>query len=128
MAPRKSAAERAADDLATATEKINSWPEPYPAVGATLHDLITSVDDRLAARLWYGGVGYALGPKEPVLVFYRVDDGLMSIGVTEKSDLTLDGGSELVPAAWYLSATEPGVSEATAAEITGIVRRALGDA
>lgn len=128
MASRKTAAERAAEDLATATEKMNSWPEPYPAVAAALHATICAVDDRLTARLWYGGVGYALGPKEPVLVFYRVDEDLMSIGTTEKSDVTPAEGSELVPAAWYLRTVEPRVANSTLEEISGIVRRALGRA
>ncbi|WJZ18112.1 hypothetical protein CGUA_07750 [Corynebacterium guangdongense] len=126
MAPRKTAAERAAEDLATAMEKMNSWPEPYPAVAAALHATIGAVDDRLTARLWYGGVGYALGPREPVLVFFRVDEDLMSIGTTEKSDLTPVQGAELIPAAWYLRATEPVVADSTLEEVSGVVRRALG--
>ena len=126
MAPRKTAAERAAEDLAKATEKINSWPEPYPAIGQALHEVVSAVDERLVARLWYGGVGYATGPKEPVLFFFRVDEDLMSIGTTEKADLSPSADSELIPAAWYLQATEPSLADATAEEIRGIVQRALG--
>lgn len=126
MAPRKTAEQRAAEDLAKASEKINSWPEPYPAIGRALHEVISEVDERLAARLWYGGVGYATGPKEPVLFFFRVDEDLMSIGTTEKSDLSPSADSALIPAAWYLQATDPSLDDATAEEIRSIVRRALG--
>jgi hypothetical protein len=125
MAARPTPEQKAADNLAMAREKMDSWPAPYPEVARQLHDAVMAVDDGLQARLWYGGVGYARSHSEPVLLFYRVDEDLLSIGVTERSSIAADGPSQLAEAAWYLHAEHAPVTDATVEHVQTIARRAL---
>lgn len=125
MAARRTPEQKAADDLAMAREKMDSWPTPYPEVARQLHEAIMAVDDGLQARLWYGGVGYARSHSDPVLLFYRVDEHLMSVGVTENSHITAEGPSQLAEAAWYLHAEPAPVADATINQLQDIVRCAL---
>lgn len=125
MAARRTPEQKAADNLSMAREKMDSWPAPYPEVARQLHEAIVAVDDGLQARLWYGGVGYARSHSDPVLLFYRVDEDLMSVGVTEKSNITAEGPSQLTEAAWYLRAERAPVTDATVEHVQAVVRRAL---
>lgn len=127
MAARRTPEQKVADNLAMAREKMDSWPTPYPEVARQLHEAIMAVDDGLQARLWYGGVGYARSHSDPVLLFYRVDEDLMSVGVTERSNITAEGPSQLTEAAWYLHAEQAPVTDATIEHVQAIVRRAGDD-
>ncbi|MPM31467.1 hypothetical protein SDC9_78022 [bioreactor metagenome] len=72
-------------DLQTVVDKIAEWPEPYATIGARLHETIMGAGPKLKPRIWYGMPGYAVGRSAPVLVFFRVDDGVMSLGLSEKA-------------------------------------------
>lgn len=119
MAQRKSTEEKQADNLAMVREKIASWPDPYPEVGAALHEIAARFGQ---PRLWYGGCGYAASISSPVLVFFRVDEDVMSIGVTEDTQPT---ETQLVDAAWFLRAETPELADETLARFTDIVRHAF---
>lgn len=113
--------DKAADDLQAVLDKIASWPDPFPAIGAQLHETILSAGPKLKPRLWYGGCGYATGRSTPVVVFVRVDDGVMSFGVTEKGTSEREDGSLLRPAAWYVDEMDA----RTLDRVAGLVRAAF---
>jgi hypothetical protein len=113
--------DKAADDLQAVLDKIASWPEPFAAIGAQLHDTILSAGPKLKPRLWYGGPGYATGRSTPVLVFFRVDDGVMSFGISEKANTEREEGSLLRLAAFYIDE----VDERTLERVAHLVRTAF---
>lgn len=113
--------DKAADDLQAVLDKIASWPDPFPAIGAQLHETILSAGPKLKPRLWYGGPGYATGRSTPVLVFFRVDDGVMSFGLSEKATTEREAGSLLRSAAFYVD----DVDDRTLERVAQLVRTAF---
>jgi len=109
-------------DLEAVLEKIAGMPEPHRSVAERLHETITTAGPKLKPRLWYGMPGYATGRSTPVLVFFRLDDGVMSLGLSEKAVVERAPGSTLRPSAWYLEE----IDDATAAQVAGLVRTAVG--
>lgn len=109
------------DDETAVREKVAELT-PMQDTAARLHEVITAAVPELKPRLWYGMPGYAKTKSSPVICFFRVDDGVMSFGITEKANLTpADGASELmIESAWFLN----GLDESTEARITEIVSRA----
>ncbi|GAA3966331.1 DUF1801 domain-containing protein [Gordonia caeni] len=120
-----SKAPKVSKDQRAVTDKIESMPEPYRAVAERLHQTILSAGPKLKPRLWYGMPGYATARSAPVLVFFRLDDDLMTVGLTEKAHLEREPGAAdtLMPCAWYL--TE--INEATEARVADVVRSAFAD-
>ncbi|GAA4748977.1 DUF1801 domain-containing protein [Gordonia alkaliphila] len=112
------------DQLAV-TEKIDSMPEPYRSVARRLHEVILSAGPKLKPRLWYGMPGYATARSAPVLVFFRLDDDLMSVGITEKAYRAPgpDAPDTLMPCAWYLTELD----DAGADRIAEVVRAAFAE-
>jgi hypothetical protein len=104
-------------------EKIAGM-EPLQEIAARVHEVIMGAVPELQPRLWYGMPGYALAKSKPVICFFRVDDGLMSFGLTEKANLTrpADATDQLIESAWFLR----DLDEATEARIADIVRTAAG--
>lgn len=114
-------ADKSAKDLQAVVEKIASFPEPYAAIGTRLHETILQAEPKLKPRLWYGMPGYATSRSAPVLVFFRLDDGVMSLGLSEKAHIERESGSTLRPSAWFLDELD----DATTAKIADLVRTAV---
>lgn len=112
---------KAAKDLQAVLDKIAAMPEPYATIGAQLHDAILSAGPKLKPRIWYGMPGYAAGRSAPVLVFFRVDDGVMSLGLSEKATVERAPGTTLRPSAWFLDE----IDDATLAKVADLVRTAF---
>jgi len=108
-------------DLQAVLDKITGWPEPFATIGARLHETILTAGPKLKPRIWYGMPGYAAGRSEPVLLFFRVDDGVMSLGLSEKSTVEREPGSTLRPSAWFLDE----IDDATLEKVAGLVRTAF---
>ena len=108
-------------DLQTVVDKIAEWPEPYATIGARLHETIMGAGPKLKPRIWYGMPGYAVGRSSPVLVFFRVDDGVMSLGLSEKATAEREPDSTLRPCAWFLDE----IDDVTAAKVADLVRMAF---
>ncbi len=113
--------DKTAKDLHAVVDKIAGMPEPYATIGARLHETILSAGPKLAPRIWYGMPGYATGRSAPVLVFFRLDDGVMSLGLSEKARVEREAGSTLHPCAWYLDE----IDEATETKVADLVRTAF---
>ncbi|QEW00342.1 DUF1801 domain-containing protein [Microbacterium caowuchunii] len=113
--------DNATKDLQAVSEKIAEWPEPFATIGARLHETILTAGPKLKPRLWYGMPGYAVGRSTPVLVFFRVDDGVMSFGLSEKATVEREAGSTLRPSAWFLEE----IDDATLRKIADLVRTAF---
>ncbi|MFT3944083.1 MAG: hypothetical protein QM705_09745 [Ancrocorticia sp.] len=120
MSPMKM--DKATKDLQAVLDKIATMPEPYAAIGAQLHETILSAGPKLKPRLWYGMPGYATGRSTPVVVFFRLDDGVMSLGLSEKARVEREPGSTLRPCAWYIDE----IDDATAERVADLVRVAFG--
>ncbi|WP_228047246.1 DUF1801 domain-containing protein [Saccharopolyspora montiporae] len=108
-------------DLRAVLDKIAGMPEPYATIGARLHETILSAGPKLKPRIWYGMPGYATGRSAPVLVFFRLDDGVMSFGLSEKATVEREPGSTLRPSAWFLEE----IDDATEARVADLVRTAF---
>lgn len=89
-------------DLEAVLAKIAEWPEPYRTIGTRLHDTIISAGPKLKPRIWYGMPGYATARSAPVMVFFRLDEGVMSLGLSEKARVEREEASTLRPSAWFL--------------------------
>lgn len=113
--------DKSAKDLQAVLDKIASMPEPYATIGAKLHETILNAGPKLKPRIWYGMPGYATGRSAPVLVFFRVDDGVMSLGLSEKAKVERESGNTLRPSAWFLDE----IDDATLAKVADLVRTAL---
>lgn len=113
--------DKSAKDLQAVLDKIAGFPEPFATIGARLHETILSAGPKLKPRIWYGMPGYAVGRSTPVLVFFRVDDGVMSLGLSEKATVEREPGSTLRPSAWFLDE----IDDATLAKIADLVRTAF---
>lgn len=109
------------DDETAVLEKIAGL-EPHVETATRLHAVIRAAAPELVPRLWYGMPGYAKAKKSPVICFFRVDDGLITFGLTEHADLTPDDDAtdQLVGSAWFVN----GLDDATETRISAIVRRA----
>ncbi|WP_424464372.1 DUF1801 domain-containing protein [Pseudoclavibacter helvolus] len=113
--------DKATKDLQEVVDKIASWPAPYAEIGEKLHATILSAGPKVKPRIWYGMPGYATGRSTPVLVFFRLDDGVMSFGISEKARVEREAGSTLRPSAWFLDE----IDNATLEKIGGLVRVAF---
>lgn len=109
-------------DLQAVLEKIAGMPEPYATIGARLHETIIGAGPKLKPRIWYGMPGYATGRSTPVVVFFRLDDGVMTLGLSEHATVDREAGTTLRPCAWYLDELD----DATAAKVGELVRVAFG--
>lgn len=122
MVPRKTAAEKAAEAAREVVDKIDSFDDPFREISHRIHELILHANPDLKPRIWYGMPGYALAAAKPVLVFFRLDEGTFSLGVSEKANIAVPEGApdRLVGGAWFLD----GLDEPTEQHIVDIVRRA----
>ena len=113
---------KAAADEAAVVAKIAEFPKPHRAIGERIHEIVLETVPDLKPKLFYGMPGYAKGG--PVLVFFRVDDDVMSFGISEKANIAVEDGApdQLVESAWFVS----GLDDATETRIAAIVRRAAG--
>ncbi|MGO3151792.1 MAG: DUF1801 domain-containing protein [Galactobacter sp.] len=113
--------DKTAADLQAVLDKIDSWPDPYKSIGERLHGTIVEAGPKMAPRIWYGIPGYAAARSKPVLVFFRLDDGVMSLGISEKATVEQEADSTLRPSAWFLD----DIDEATLAKVASLVRTAF---
>ncbi|WP_300343675.1 DUF1801 domain-containing protein [Nesterenkonia sp.] len=120
MSPART--DKTTKDLQAVVEKIQSMPEPYAEIGARLHETILAAGPKLKPRLWYGMPGYATSRSAPDLVFFRLDDGVMTLGLSEKATVDREAGSTLRPCAWYLEELD----DATEEKVAELVRTAFG--
>ncbi len=109
------------DDETAVLEKISELA-PMQDTAKRLHEVITATVPELKPRLWYGMPGYAKTKSSPIICFFRVDDGVMSFGITEKANLTPEDGAsdQMIESAWFIN----GLDEPTEARIADVVRRA----
>lgn len=114
-------AAKMADGEAAVMAKIEAMG-PYRDIAARLHEVITDSAPHLQPRLWYGMPGYAKAKTSPVICFFRVDDGNVTFGITEKANLTPeeDAPDQLIGSAWFVT----GLDDATERRVAGIVKRA----
>lgn len=108
-------------DLQAVVDTIAGWPEPFTTIGTRLHETILSAGPKLKPRLWYGMPGYATARTAPVVVFFRLDDGVMSLGFSEKATLDREPGTTLRPSAWFLD----DIDDATLAKVSELVQTAF---
>jgi len=122
MSARRAQGEAA--QAAAVLAEIAGWAVPYSGLGKRLHALLLRVQPSLKPRLWYGMPGYALARSKPVLCYFRVDEGLMTFGLTEKAQFAVAAGAahQLMPSAWYFTELDA----ATEQELAAILQRALG--
>ncbi|GGH40482.1 DUF1801 domain-containing protein [Microbacterium album] len=113
--------DKTAKDAQAVLDKIAGWPEPYATIGARLHETILDAGPKLKPRIWYGMPGYATARSAPVLVFLRLDDGVMSLGLSEKAKVEREPDTTLRPCAWFLEE----IDEATLAKVGELVRTAF---
>jgi hypothetical protein len=118
---KASKTDKATQDLEDVVDKIAGWPEPFATIGARLHETILSAGPKLKPRIWYGMPGYATSRTAPVVVFFRLDDGNMSLGLSEKATVAREPGTTLHPSAWFL--TE--IDDPTLAKVSELVRTAF---
>lgn len=121
MSPTKT--DKAEKDLQAVLKKIAGMPEPYAAIGARLHETIMSAGPKLKPRIWYGMPGYATGRSTPVRVFFCLDDGVMTLGLSEHANVERETGSTLRPCAWYLDE----IDDATLEKIAALVSTAFAE-
>lgn len=108
-------------DLEAVRAKIASWPEPFAAIGAQLHETIIAAGPKVTPRIWYGMPGYALSRTTPVRVFFRLDDGVMSLGLSEKATVMRESDSTLRPCAWFIDEMD----DRTLTKVAELVRTAF---
>lgn len=113
--------DKSAKDLQAVLDKVAGMPEPYAKIGARLHETIISAGPKLKPRLWYGMPGYATGRSAPVVVFFRLDDEVMTLGLSEHAMVEREVGSTLRPSAWYLDE----IDDSTVAKVADLVRMAF---
>jgi hypothetical protein len=108
------------DGEAEVLAKIAAMPMPYRAMGERLHALILRSVPALQARVWYGMPGYA--KDGPVLCFFRVDEGYMTFGLTEKANHAREEGAtdQLMGSAWFFT----DLDDATEVRLSAIVGKA----
>jgi hypothetical protein len=113
--------DKTAKDLRAVVDKIAGWPEPFADIGRRLHETIVSAGPKVKPRIWYGMPGYAVSRSTPVVVFFRLDDGVMSLGFSEHARVEREDGSLLRPSAWFLDE----IDDATLTKVAGLVRTAF---
>lgn len=113
-----------AEDLQAVLESIESFPESHRKLTRRVHELILEARPDLKPRLFYGMPGYAKSKSQPILIFFRVDDGFMTLGITEKAQISLEPNSshKLIPTSWHLQELD----DATEQEILSIVEKSCG--
>jgi hypothetical protein len=115
--PRRKAASKP-DDEALVRAKIESWPEPFRAMGMRLHVLVMQASPELTPKLWYGMPGYSRGG--PVLCFFR-HDLYMTFGLSEKASFRRARETDqLMESSWFFTTLDDG----TEARLVDIVRNA----
>lgn len=119
MSPLKT--DKTQKDHEAVLNKIAAMPAPYDTIGAQLHETILGAGPKLKPRIWYGMPGYATGRSTPVSVFFRLDDGVMTFGLTEKARVEREPNSTLQPCAWYLAE----IDDPTLEKIAELVRTAF---
>lgn len=119
MSPSKT--DKTQQDLNAVVDKIASFPEPFTTIGQKLHETIMGAGPKLKPRIWYGMPGYATGRSTPVVIFFRVDDGVMSIGLSEKAFVARESDSLLRPSAWYID----DMDDVTLERVAELVRTAF---
>lgn len=113
--------DKAQSDLTAVLEKIAEWPEPFVTIGGRLHETIVTAGPKLKPRIWYGMPGYAIARSAPVVVFFRLDDGVMSLGLSEKATVDRENDSMLRPSAWFIDE----IDERTLSRVADLVRTAF---
>jgi hypothetical protein len=113
--------DKTAADLQAVVDKIDAWPEPYRSIGYQLHNTILAAGPKVKPRIWYGMPGYAASRSTPVLVFFRLDDGVMSLGISEKATVEQEPDTTLRPSAWFLE----DIDGPTLEKVAGLVRTAF---
>lgn len=113
--------DKTTQDAQAVTDLVAGWQEPYRTIGTSLHETIMSAGPRLKPRLWYGMPGYATGRSTPVLVFFRLDGEVMSLGLSEKATVDREPESTLRPSAWFLDE----VDDRTLEKVASLVRTAF---
>lgn len=94
-----------AEIKAEVIDKIQKFSEPNKRTAKKLHDVILEADPTLHPRVWYGMPGYAKSKDGAVLLFFREDEGYMTLGFTEKVRITPkeDAKDKLMPCAWFFN-------------------------
>lgn len=110
-------------DEAAVMAKIDAMQEPFQRMGKRLHEVIMKAAPELKPRVWYGMPGYAMAKSKPVLLFFRADDNYMTLGLTEKVNLTVeeDAPHQLMECAWFFTDLDKSTEE----QISAIVQRAI---
>lgn len=126
MSPKQTASKpnKAAQDHQAVLDKIAQMPPPYSAMATQLHHAILNAGPKLQARLWYGMPGYATARSKPVVVFFRLDDGTMSFGLSEKAKLAPEPDNLLRPSAWFIDPVDQ-LDPATIDRVSHLVRHAF---
>lgn len=114
--------DKAEKDLEAVLKKIEGMPTTYAKIGTRLHETILDAGPKLKPRLWYGMPGYATGRSKPVVVFFRLDDGVMTFGLSEHATVETEGDTTLRPCAWFLE----DIDDATLSKVSDLVRTAFG--
>ncbi|WP_258934227.1 hypothetical protein [Nesterenkonia pannonica] len=65
--------------------------------------------------------GYATGRSTPVVVFFRLDDGVMTLGLSEHAHVERESRTALRPCAWYLDELD----DSTVEKVAAVVRTAF---
>ncbi|MCS5722173.1 DUF1801 domain-containing protein [Herbiconiux sp. CPCC 203407] len=116
------AAEKAAAEAETMSQKIAGMPEPDRGMAERLHEIVTEVAPDLAPKLFYGQPAWTRGGK-PV-VFFRSGqqdkERYSTLGFS--SQAALDDESGLWPTSYALSR----IDDASAATIADLVKHAAG--
>ncbi|MGY2003779.1 iron chaperone [Blastococcus sp. SYSU DS1024] len=112
---------KAAADAQDVLDKIAEMPAPDRALAERVHVVVTAAVPEVAPKLWYGMPAYARGGK--VVCFFRSGqmDGTRYSVFGFNDTATLDDGG-MWPTSWALTALD----EAAEAEITALVKRAVG--
>jgi len=114
---------KAVDNEASVLAVIEAMKEPYRTIGKRLHEIILNAEPNLKPRVWYGMPGYAKSGSAPVLLFFRADVHLMTLGLTEKVRFVIEENAphQLMACAWYFK----DLDKPTEDKITDIVRQSV---
>jgi len=120
-ARRGSAAEKAAADARDVLAAIAAMRQPDRAIAERIHDIVTTEAPDLAPKLWYGMPAYARSGK--ILCFFLSAEKEKARYSTFafNAEATLDDGTM-----WPTSFALTDMTEAHAATITALVRKAVG--
>jgi uncharacterized protein YdhG (YjbR/CyaY superfamily) len=115
-------AEKAAEEKATLLAKIAAMPSPDRELAERVHAVVTAAAPVLAPKLFYGQPAYAKNGK--VVCFFRSGMGdkerYSTFGFSSEAQLDDDSGM------WTTSFALTGLTSATEATITALVKKAVG--